>query len=303
MVIEKYGADILRYWVASVDFKADLKCSDELFKIASEQYRKVRNTFRFLLGNINNEDFNYEKDAVAYENLTSLDKYLLIQLNDVIESTVKAYDRYDYILASNKLFTYMTNTISAFYMDYAKDILYIEKKDNLRRRQIQTVFYKVTDALNRLWAPILSYTMEEVYGIFSNKKPSVFLEGFPAVLRHEDEKETKVQWEKYMEVRSDILKALEEAKVSGLIKKALETKIYYCPKDEYKDALNGLTNHDLAQLVIASQFEVTEEKYEEYPTGYIKVEKFDGHVCPRCWNVVKDTDENGLCQRCQRVLK
>ncbi|MGI6509383.1 MAG: isoleucine--tRNA ligase [Erysipelotrichaceae bacterium] len=302
-VIEKYGADILRYWVASVDFKADLKCSDELFKIASEQYRKVRNTFRFLLGNINSEDFSYEKDAVAYEDLTSLDKYILIKLNDVIETTVKAYDRYDYILASNTLFTYMTNTISAFYMDYAKDILYIEKKDNLRRRQIQTVFYQVADALNRLWAPILSYTMEEVYGIFSNKKPSVFLEGFPAVLRHKDERAIKAQWEKYMEVRSDILKALEEAKVSGLIKKALETKIYYCPKDEYKDTLNGLTNHDLAQLVIASQFEVTEEKYQEYPTGYIKVEKFDGQVCPRCWNVVKDTDENGLCQRCQRVLK
>ena len=225
-------------------------------------------------------------------------------LNEVIDTTVKAYDKYDYILASNTIFTYMTNTISAFYMDYAKDILYIEKKDNLRRRQIQTVFYLVTDALNRLWAPILSYTMEEVYTIFSNRKQSVFLEGFPTSVNHKDDEKIKAQWEKYMEVRSDILKALEEAKVSGLIRKALETKIYYCPKDEYRDALNGLTNHDLAQLVIASQFEVTEEKYQEYPTGYIKVEKLaTGHVCPRCWNVVFDTDEDGLCLRCQKVLQ
>jgi isoleucyl-tRNA synthetase len=302
-VIEKYGADILRLWVASVDFKADLKCSDELFKIASEQYRKVRNTFRFLLGNINNEDFNYAKDAIAYQDLTSLDKYILIKLNEVIDTVINAYDRYDYILASNTLFTFMSNTISAFYMDYAKDILYIEKKENLRRRQIQTVFYQVADALNRLWAPILSYTMEEVYEIFSQKEKSVILEGFPTSVKHEDDKEICTQWEKYMDVRSDILKALEEAKISGLIKKALETKIYYCPKDEYKDALKGLTNHDLAQLVIASQFEVTAEKYEEYPTGYIKVEKFNGHVCPRCWNVVTDIDKDGLCLRCQNVLK
>ena len=302
-VIEKYGADILRLWVASVDFKADLKCSDELFKIASEQYRKVRNTFRFLLGNINNEDFNYAKDAIAYQDLTSLDKYILIKLNEVIDTVINAYDRYDYILASNTLFTFMSNTISAFYMDYAKDILYIEKKENLRRRQIQTVFYQVADALNRLWAPILSYTMEEVYEIFSQKEKSVILEGFPTSVKHEDDKEICTQWEKYMDVRSDILKALEEAKISGLIKKALETKIYYCPKDEYKEALKGLTNHDLAQLVIASQFEVTAEKYEEYPTGYIKVEKFNGHVCPRCWNVVTDIDKDGLCLRCQNVLK
>ena len=224
----------------------------------------------------------------AYQDLTSLDKYILIKLNEVIDTVINAYDRYDYILASNTLFTFMSNTISAFYMDYAKDILYIEKKENLRRRQIQTVFYQVADALNRLWAPILSYTMEEVYEIFSQKEKSVILEGFPTSVKHEGDKEICTQWEKYMDVRSDILKALEEAKISGLIKKALETKIYYCPKDEYKEALKGLTNHDLAQLVIASQFEVTAEKYEEYPTGYIKVEKFNGHVCPRCWNVVTD---------------
>jgi len=301
-VIDKYGADILRLWVASVDFRADLKCSDKLFKIASEQYRKVRNTFRFLLGNINREDFDYDTDAVSYNNLASIDKYILIKLNEVIDTAVKAYDKYDYIQANNTLFNYMTNTISAFYMDYAKDILYIEKKDDLRRRQIQTVFYQVTDALNRLWAPILSYTMEEVYEIFSRKKASVFLEGFPEVLKHEDDQLIKAKWDKYMEVRSDLLKALEEAKVSGLIKKALETKIYYCPKDEYQEALAGLTNHDLAQLVIASQFEVTKEKHQEYPTGYIKVEKFAGHTCPRCWNVVTDVDDDGLCLRCQSVL-
>ncbi len=303
-IINKYGADILRMWVASVDFKADLKCSDELFKIASEQYRKVRNTFRYLLGNINPEDFNVESDAVAYEDLTSLDQYILIRLNEVTEKTVEAYDHYDYIGATSTLFNFMTNTMSAFYMDYAKDILYIEKKDSLRRRQIQTVFYKVTDALNRLWAPVLSYTMEEVYSIFKPEKQSVFLEPFPAVEKHENDAEVKAKWEKYMVVRSDILKALEEAKAAGVLKKALEAKIYYCPKEEYKACLDGLTNHDLAQLVIASQFEVTDKQEgTEYQTGYITVEKFAGCTCPRCWNVVESVDEDGLCCRCAEILK
>ncbi len=302
-IINKYGADILRLWVASVDFQADLKCSDDLFKIASEEYRKIRNTFRFLLGNINPEDFNYEKDAVGYDELKSVDKYVLVKLNEVIEKALEEYNNYDYISVNNVLFNFMSNTISAFYMDYAKDILYIERKDALRRRQVQTVFYQVTDALNRLWAPILSYTMEEVYSYFKPEKESIFLEAMPEKVSYHDEEAVKAQWDKYLQVRSDILKALEEAKASGMIKKALETKIYYCPKQEYKDCLTGLTEHDLAQLVIASQFELTEEKYQEYTTGYIKVEKFEGHICPRCWNVVEHVDEDGLCDRCHDIVK
>ncbi len=303
-VIAKYGADILRMWVASVDFKADLKCSDELFKIASEQYRKVRNTFRYLLGNINAEDFDYENDGVAYEDLESVDKYVLVLLNEVIEKTIDSYNKYDYISATNTLFNFMTNTISAFYMDYAKDILYIEKKTALRRRQIQTVFYQVTDALNRLWAPVLSYTMEEIYSIFKPEGKSVFLEPFPTVETYEGDAEVKATWDKYMVVRSDILKALEEAKAAGLIKKALEAKITYCPSEEYKVAVEGLTNHDLAQLVIASQFEVADnENANQYVTGKVLVEKYEGCTCPRCWNVVATVNADGLCPRCEEILK
>lgn len=302
-IINKYGADILRLWVASVDFQADLKCSDDLFKISSEEYRKIRNTFRFLLGNINSADFDYEKDAVAYEQLSSVDKYILVSLNEVVDKVIKEYNNYDYISVNNTLFNFMNNTLSAFYMDYAKDILYIEKKDSLRRRQVQTVFWQVCDALNRMWAPILSYTMEEVYSYFKPEGKSIFLESMPEKKTYADESQIKEQWDKYMQVRNDLLKALEEAKATGLIKKALETKIYYCPKDEYKSCLNGLSEHDLAQLVIASQFELTDEKYQEYPTGYIKVEKFNGHVCPRCWNVVEHVDEDGLCDRCHEIVK
>lgn len=302
-VINKYGADILRLWVASVDFQADLKCSDDLFKISSEQYRKIRNTFRFLLGNINSDDFNFTSDAINIENLASIDKYVLVKFNEVIATSLKEYNNYNFIAVNNCLFTFMSNTLSAFYMDYAKDILYIDKKDSLRRRQIQTVFYYLTDGLARLWAPILSYTMEEVYSFFKPEADSVLLESMPSTLAISDSEAIKQKWEQYLLVRSDLLKALEVAKSEGYIKKALECKLYYSPKPEYADCLQGLSNHDLAQLVIASDFEVVSEKYDEYPTGYIKVEKIEGHICPRCWNVVKDVDEDGLCPRCHDILK
>ena len=302
-VINKYGADILRLWVASVDFQADLKCSDDLFKISSEQYRKIRNTFRFLLGNINSDDFNFASDAINIEDLASIDKYVLVKFNEVISTSLKEYNNYNFIAVNNCLFTFMSNTLSAFYMDYAKDILYIDKKDSLRRRQIQTVFYYLTDGLARLWAPILSYTMEEVYSFFKPEADSVLLESMPSTLAISDSEAIKQKWEQYLLVRSDLLKALEVAKSEGYIKKALECKLYYSPKPEYADCLQGLSNHDLAQLVIASDFEVVSEKYDEYPTGYIKVEKIEGHICPRCWNVVKDVDEDGLCPRCHDILK
>ena len=302
-VINKYGADILRLWVASVDFQADLKCSDDLFKISSEQYRKIRNTFRFLLGNINSDDFNFTTDAINIEDLASIDKYVLVKFNEVISTSLKEYNNYNFIAVNNCLFTFMSNTLSAFYMDYAKDILYIDKKDSLRRRQIQTVFYYLTDGLARLWAPILSYTMEEVYSFFKPEADSVLLESMPSPLAISDSEAIKQKWEQYLLVRSDLLKALEVAKSEGYIKKALECKLYYSPKPEYADCLQGLSNHDLAQLVIASDFEVVSEKYDEYPTGYIKVEKIEGHICPRCWNVVKDVDEDGLCPRCHDILK
>lgn len=307
-VMEQYGADILRLWATLVDFKQDMRCSDDILKQDAEFYKKVRNTFRYLLGNCNtttkqgDKDFVYEEDRVPYEKLESLDQYIICLLNDVIEKVRNAYDSYNFIEVSTTMINFMTNTMSAFYMDYAKDILYIEKLDSLRRRQVQTVFYEVTDALVRLWAPILSFTSEEIYSMFKPEVESVFLTRFPEVVKHENAEQLKRKWGKYMDIRDDVLKALEEARNSNLIGKALEAKVFYKPKEEYKAAIEGLSEHDLAQLVITSQFEVCDEEFDEYPTGWIKIEKFEGHTCPRCWNVVSHVDENGLCDRCHDIL-
>ncbi|MBR0385511.1 MAG: class I tRNA ligase family protein, partial [Erysipelotrichaceae bacterium] len=190
-----------------------------------------------------------------------------------------------------------------FYMDYAKDILYVEKKDSLRRRQVQTVFYECTDGLCRLWAPILSFTAEEVYSHFKPECESVFLTEFPQVTEYPDAEKITAKWEKYMNLRSDILKALEVAKNDGVIKKALDAIIYLNVKPDYRDCIEGLTEHDLAQLVIAFQLKLTDEKYDEYETSFIKIDKAEGHVCPRCWNVVTHVDSNGLCDRCHGILE
>ena len=308
-VIAKYGADILRLWAASVDFKQDMRCSDDILKQNADFYRKVRNTFRFLLGNIaatdknGVEDFVWEKHHVPYDQLESVDQYVLVLLSDLIRKVRESYDTYNFIDVGSSLINFMTNTLSAFYMDYAKDILYVEARNSLRRRQVQTVFYQCTEALVSLWAPILSHTAEEVYSFFKPEEKTVFLTQFPTAQNYENEEELKERWNKFMAVRSDILKALEIAKTSGMIRKALDAKITLCLKPEYADCTAGLSNHDLAQLVIASQFEtVNEPAGDEYDTCWVKVEKFEGHICPRCWNVVEHVDENGLCDRCHAIV-
>ena len=160
-ITKKFGADILRLWAASVDYQADCSMSDEIMKQVSENYRKVRNTFRFLLANINEEDFTKE-DLVDIATLPELDKYMLLQLNEVNDKAKKAYKEYRFADVTTMLTTLMTNDFSAYYLDYTKDILYIEKKDDVRRRQVQTVLYHAVNVLMRLWAPILPHTAEAV---------------------------------------------------------------------------------------------------------------------------------------------
>ena len=260
-------------------------------------YDKIKNSYYcFEVKHTNNFYIGFNAEGV-YD---GQDKNLL---NDVIRKVRDSYDHYNFIDVGLTLINFMTNTLSAFYMDYAKDILYVEAKDSKRRRQVQTVFYKCTEALVSLWAPILSYTAEEVYSFFKPDESSVFLTQFPTPETYDNQEDVRKQWEKFMTVRSDILKALEIAKTNNVMRKALETKVYLTLKEDYRDSVKGLSNHDLAQLVIASQFEVCDEiAGDEYESCYVRVEKFDGCTCPRCWNVVEHADEDGLCDRCHKII-
>ena len=302
-VIKKYGADILRLWAGTVDFKADMRIGDSNLKQVSEQYRKVRNTFRFLLGNINPEDFNPKTDMIAYNDLESVDRYMLNRLNRVNEAVKKAYDNYDFIQASKLLTTFMTNELSSFYCDFGKDILYIEAQDSKRRRQMQSVLFITTDTLCKLWSPILAFTTEEVWEVLaSGEADSVHYTHFADLKEYADEEELNTEFARLNLIRDDVLKALEEARQSKLIGKPLEAHVLLHVSKEDHDLLVKNFGDMIHQWLIVSKFSFTEEELTKYDTVEVKVEKAEGVVCPRCWNITVSHDENCLCDRCKKLI-
>ena len=302
-IIAKYGADILRLWAGTVDFKADMRIGDSNLKQVSEQYRKVRNTFRFMLGNLNPEDFK-ASDLVEYKDLENVDRYMLCLLNKVNKAVQEAYEKYDFILASSLMTNFMTNELSSFYMDWTKDILYIEKLDSKRRRQVQTVLYHSLDTLVKLWSPILAFTTEEVWEVFkSNEALSVHYTHFNEIKTYEDEDVLNEEFKRLSLIRTDVLKALEEARQAKVIGKSLEAHLYLNVNDEDRALLDKNFNDKVNQWLIVSKVSYTNEELNRYEVIGAKVSKADGVVCPRCWNVTDTSDEDGLCPRCHEVLK
>ena len=302
-IIAKFGADILRLWAGTVDFKADMRIGDSNLKQVSEQYRKIRNTFRFMLGNINPEDFDYSKDLVAYENLEKVDKYMVVALQELIRKVTLAYENFDFVMVSSLLTNFMTNDVSSYYLDFTKDILYIEKADSLRRRQVQSVIFMLTDALAKLWSPILSFTTYEVWKCYKHEDlASVHYSHFPQVQELADAKEIMADFERLMAIRSDVLKALEVARQEKVIGKSLEAHVLMNLNAEDKKIVESYLGQQLAQWLIVSKVSLVDEELETFENCGIKVLKAEGHVCPRCWNISETVDENGLCPRCKAVL-
>lgn len=303
-LVNKYGADILRLWATSVSYQSDVRISDEIMKQVSESYRKIRNTLRFVAGNLN--DFN-EKDIVATDKLALVDQYMLHEMNKEVQYILDAYERYDFLEATSSAVTYMTGLLSAFYLDFTKDILYIEKADSSRRRQVQTVLYYHLKNFMRVLSPVLVFTTEELHDHFhcdDKKADSIFLEDQPQMVPVENTESLETLFNHFMAVRNDVLKALEVARNEKTIGKSLEAKVTLCLKEEMNDVQT--LKEELKQLFIVSKLKLVEETegLEEFNTSYIKVEKFNGVVCKRCWNVY-DADEmydDDVCCRCHEVL-
>ncbi len=303
-IIEKYGADIFRLWAATVDFTSDMRIGDANLKQVSEQYRKIRNTFRFMLGNINPEDFKID-DLVAYDKLEKVDKFMLIKLNEVVKEVRKHYENYNFLAASFALTNFMTNLVSAYYLDFTKDILYIEAKNSFRRRQVQSVIYNLCNSLVKLWAPILAFTTYEVWKHFGNNEAkSVHYTSFPEVKDYEDALKIQKEFDRLFEIRSDIFKALEEARNQKIIGKPLEAHVLINLKEEDEKLLKDVIGENIAQWLIVSKVTFTETKdLNQYENCLIKVEYLDGYKCPRCWNVVSAYSVNNICHRCDKALK
>lgn len=305
-IVKQKGADIARLWVSSVDYLADVRISDEILKQTSDVYRKIRNTLRFMLGNVN--DYNPATDAIAEDNLLEVDKYLLNRLREFTANTLDHYDNYDYLDIFQEVQNFINVELSNFYLDYGKDILYIEERDSHKRRSMQTVLYQIVVDMTKLLAPILVHTSEEVWSHIPHvEEESVHLTNMPE--RVEVDREFIDRWNTFMKLRDDVNRALEVARNEKVIGKSLEAKVVIGSNDNF-DATSFLQQFvDLQQLFITSQAEVVDHVEDGIPYQYgdIRIEHAHGEKCERCWNYSESLGSvgelNNLCPRCQEVVK
>ena len=299
-ITKKYGADILRLWASSVDYQADCSMGQNILKQVSENYRKVRNTFRFLIANLDDNTFT-AKDCVPTSELSKLNQYILVLLNETVDSCRKAYDEYRFADVVSTLTNLMTNVLSAYYLDYTKDILYIEDVNNASRRQVQTVLYYAISVLTRLWAPILCHTTEEINDFMHFDEESIHLTEFVKVDVDVDAQKLKEDMKSLLAVRKDVLKALEISRAEGKIKKSLEAMVSLHVDADTKALLDSYIENP-AQWLIVSHVYFTEEELQQFEVCQVCVENAKGHVCPRCWNYTESENEDGLCDRCVAAL-
>ncbi|TBL78172.1 isoleucine--tRNA ligase [Paenibacillus thalictri] len=310
VVCGKLGADILRLWVSSVDYQADHRISDNILNQITEVYRKIRNTLRFLLGNLS--DFNPQTDRVAYEQLSELDRYAVIRLNRMAERVIKAYDEYEFHIVYQAVHHFCAVEMSAFYLDIIKDRMYVNEPGNAQRKAAQTVLYDTVLAITKLIAPILPHTADEVWRYIPGADLiSVQLAEFPAVDISVYNAELEAKWDKFNALRDDVLKALEEARKSKLIGNSLSAAVHLYPDAETAQLLSQFD--ELDQLFIVSQVKVFEagavapSEAMAFKQLSVLVVPAEGEKCERCWIVTPEVGHNHehptLCKRCASVME
>lgn len=301
-VMNQFGADILRLWVASVDYSADVRISDKMIKQVSESYRKIRNTTRFMLGTIG--DYSHQEHQVAFDEMNETNRFMLLKRDEIVEAVNKAYDRYAFDDVIRIVNNYVTKELSAFYLDYIKDIVYIETEDDFLRRSVQTVVYDILMSLLQLLTPIIPHTTEEAYQSLAGHNKtfdSVYLENMPK-RKYAPDDALKTKYDDFMKLRDNVLKALEDARNQKIIGKSLTAKVTLYPKDDNTKTLLQSIN-DLPRLFIVSQTVIkTGSGQYAFERLDIDVEKASGETCARCWQVTSLNDDD-LCERCERVLK
>ena len=292
-VCNESGADILRLWVASIEYRADMPLSKDILKQVSESYRKIRNTLKFLLTNIS--DFN-PSDSLPYEKLEDVDKFMLIKLNDFIKQIKENYDSFDFGEVYRNVLSYVSNTLSSFYLDFTKDILYIEDPKSNKRLSVQTVFYQIFLALVKLLTPILPHTMSEAYDALPQKEAKdVYLTNMPEYVEYKDE-ELVANFNEFLKYRDVVLKALEEARSAKVIGKSFNAKLTVTLDAKAKEVFTPLLAN-AAQILIVSQIEFVDGS--EFS---VKVDAAEGSTCSRCWMIVPTVNEDELCPRCARIV-
>ncbi|MFA1818644.1 isoleucine--tRNA ligase [Virgibacillus oceani] len=306
-VQKQLGADILRLWVSSVDYQADVRISPDILKQISEAYRKIRNTFRFMLANL--ADFDPKKDSVPESELEEADKYMLHRLQNLLKDVRENYEGYEYSPIFHQIHNFCAVDLSSFYLDFAKDVLYIEARNDKRRSSIQTGYYEILTTLVKLLTPIIPHTMDEVWEYIPGAaEESVQLTDIPEPREIAGMRNVAEKWDHLMKVRDDVLKALEEARNEKVIGKSLEAKVTIAPKDdEIKEVLVSIEH--LHQYLIVSEVNISDSNsaLKEYQYVDVLVEKHPGEKCQRCWvstdTVGEDPDHPELCSRCASIVK
>ncbi len=298
-VANEFGADILRLWAASINYEADVRLSESIVKTISEQYRKIRNTFKFMLGNLQDGADKLYVKPDSKPNLHPLDIWTLARLEEVKNDCLKAYDEYAFASVSGILGNFMVE-LSTFYLDFAKDALYCLEADNERRKAIQYVIYELTMTLCLLYNPILPFTMDEVYkAIPGHKQDSPQLDDMPT--SSSEYLSSLSDYDSFTKLRDAALKALESKRNEGLIASNMEAAISVkMPKSALFDTLKALEEEEVSEMFGVSQTEI-----EEADATSIEVKRAEGERCERCRRIEKDTkhyDDGCLCGRCARVI-
>jgi len=315
-VINKFGAEILRLWVSASDYRDDVRVSENILRQLSDAYKKIRNTCRFLIGNLS--DFNPDTDTISYDDFSELDKYMMYRLNEITARILKAYDEYEFHVIYHTIYNFCTVELSSLYIDITRDTLYVLKADDKERKAVQTVMFEMLLSIVKMMAPILPFTSEEIYKHmpqWKNKEESIHLETMHSINQNYLNKETASKIKAMVEMRDDVLKALEKARTEKVIGNSLDSKVTIYAAENELAVLSSYSGR-LDEFFIVSQIEYVESsesmdddtlvKSDEIEGLYVKVEKATGEKCARCWHysetVGHDEKYNDACSRCVSVL-
>jgi isoleucyl-tRNA synthetase len=307
--IAKYGAEILRLWVAAEDYTDDIRISEEILKRLMEAYRRIRNTSRFILGNL--YDFDVDSEMVDYAQMEEMDKWALHRLQEVIKRVAEAYEGHQFHVVFYTLYNYCTVDLSALYLDVLKDRLYTTKAKSVARRSGQTAMFAILKAMTRLLAPILTFTAEEVWAAmpaWQGKEASIHLTQFPQVNEKYLNTNIGERWKAMIDAKAEIAKAIEQARKEKVIGHSLDARITIAAPEKMR-ALIASHLEDLRALLIVSQLQLADEreitkpyKSEEIKGLFVGVEKARGVKCERCWiyeeSVGSDAKHPTICGRC-----
>ena len=310
-IIKKFGAEILRLWVAAQDYRDDIRLSQEIIQRLSDAYRRIRNTARFMLGNL--AGFDPGRDSIELDKLMEIDRWALSRLEKLTARLRKAYDDYEFHVLYHAVHNFCIVDMSAFYLDVLKDRLYIYGPESFERRSGQTAMYLILDALTKLIAPVLSFTADEIWQCMPGRQEeSVHLAEFPKEDPARIDEELEARYERLLAVREEIAKALEQARNAKLIGHSLDARVELeIPEGEWRELLLAY-RAELPALCIVSQVELVpsvEDGFaaETVPGLKIRVAKALGAKCERCWNysetVGKDSQYPDVCERCAGILR